>query len=138
MKKTILLANLITVVALASTTGSVEAYNENEATFVKGAKPTFVAKKLGVKTEVKVNETGFSFGGEFKAEELALGGVKKANYLDHSNVWVKYELPELKGVKSYVKATVSPKFAELEKLEKANNEEIKVKEDKGSAELEDK
>ncbi|WP_439932218.1 hypothetical protein [Sneathia vaginalis] len=137
MKKTLLITSLVaSMVVMAGTTGSVEGYNENEATFVKGAKPTFVAKKLGVKTEVKVNETGFSFGGEFKAEELALGGVKKANYLDHSNVWVKYELPELKGVKSYVKATVSPKFAELEKLEKANNEEIKVKEDKGSAELE--
>jgi len=137
MKKTLLITSLVaSMVVMAGTTGSVEGYNENEATFVKGAKPTFVAKKLGVKTEVKVNETGFNFGGEFKAEELALGGVKKANYLDHSNVWVKYELPELKGVKSYVKATVSPKFAELEKLEKANNEEIKVKEDKGSAELE--
>ena len=45
MKKTLLLANLITIVALAGTTGSVEAYNENEATFVKGAKPTFVAKR---------------------------------------------------------------------------------------------
>ena len=50
MKKTLLLANLITVVALASTTGSIEAYNENEATFVKDAKPTFLAKKTGVKT----------------------------------------------------------------------------------------
>ena len=137
MKKTLLITSLVaSMVAMAGTTGSVEGYNENEATFVKSAKPTFVAKKLGVKTEVKVNETGFSFGGDFKAEELALGGVKKANYLDHSSIWAKYELPELKGVKAYVKATVSPKFAELEKLEKANNEEIKVKEDKGSAELE--
>ena len=65
-----------------------------------------------------------------------LGGVKKANYLDHSSVWAKYELTELKGVKSYVKATVSPKFAELEKIEKDPNNVIKVKEDKGSAELE--
>ena len=137
MKKTLLITSLVaSMVVMAGTTGSVEGYNENEANFEKGKPATFVAKKLGVKTEVKVNETGFSFGGEFKAEELALGGVKKANYLDHSNVWVKYELPELKGVKTYVKATVSPKFTELEKLEKANNEEIKVKEDKGSAELE--
>ena len=137
MKKTLLLTSLVaSMVAMAGTTGSVEAYNENEATFVKGAKPTFVAKKTGVKTEVKVEGTGFSFGGEFKAEDLELGKVTRANYLNHSSVWAKYELPELKGVKSYVKATVSPKFAELEKLEKANNEEIKVKEDKGSAELE--
>ena len=137
MKKILLITSLVTsMVVMAGTTGSVEGYNENEANFEKGKPATFVAKKLGVKTEVKVNETGFSFGGEFKAEELALGGVKKANYLDHSNVWVKYELPELKGVKTYVKATVSPKFTELEKLEKEATDVIKVKEDKGSAELE--
>ncbi|WP_375168230.1 hypothetical protein ABZU05_06030 [Sneathia vaginalis] len=137
MKKTLLITSLVaSMVVMAGTTGSVEGYNENEANFEKGKPATFVAKKLGVKTEVKVNETGFSFGGEFKAEELALGGVKKANYLDHSNVWVKYELPELKGVKTYVKATVSPKFTELEKLEKEATDVIKVKEDKGSAELE--
>ena len=106
MKKTLLLTSLVaSMVAIAGTTGSVEAYNENEATFVKGAKPTFVAKKTGVKTEVKVNGTGFSFGGDFKAEDLELGKAKKANYLNHSSVWAKYELPELKGVKSYVKAT---------------------------------
>ncbi|WP_288862757.1 hypothetical protein [uncultured Sneathia sp.] len=111
MKKTILLANLITVVALASTTGTIEAYNENEATFVKDAKPTFIAKKTGIKTEVKVKETGFSFGGDFKVEDLKLGKVTKANFLNHSNVWAKYELPELtKGLNIYVKASVSPKF----------------------------
>ena len=111
MKKTLLLTSLVaSMVAMAGTTGSVEAYNENEATFVKGAKPTFVAKKTGVKTEVKVEGTGFSFGGEFKAEDLELGNVTKANYLNHSSVWAKYELPEIKGVKTYVKATVSPKF----------------------------
>ncbi|WP_308557772.1 hypothetical protein [uncultured Sneathia sp.] len=114
MKKTLLLTSLvISMVAIAGTTGSVEGYNENEATFVKNpASTTFVAKKIGVKTEVKVNETGFSFGGDFKAEDLELGKAKKANYLNHSSVWAKYELPELKGVKSYVKATVEPKFVD--------------------------
>ena len=138
MKKTLLLTSLVaSMVAIAGTTGSVEGYNENEANFEKNKAATFVAKKLGVKTEIKVNGTGFSFGGDFKAEDLELlSKVKKANYLDHSSVWAKYELPELKGVKSYVKATVSPKFAGLENLEQANNKEIKVKEDKGSAELE--
>ena len=115
MKKTLLLTSLVaSMVAMAGTTGSVEAYNENEATFVKGAKPTFVAKKTGVKTEVKVNGTGFSFGGDFKAEDLELGKVTRANYLNHSSVWAKYELPELtKGLNVYVKGTVSPKFAEV-------------------------
>ena len=113
MKKTLLLTSLVaSMVAIAGTTGSVEAYNENEATFVKNENPKFVAKKTGVKTEVKVEGTGFSFGGEFKAEDLELGKVKKANYLNHSNVWAKYELPELKGVKTYVKATLSPKFVD--------------------------
>ena len=115
MKKTLLLTSLvISMAAIAGTTGSVEGYNENEATFVKNpASITFVAKKIGVKTEVKVNGTGFSFGGDFKAEDLPLlSKVKKANYLDHSSVWAKYELPELKGVKSYVKATISPKFVD--------------------------
>ena len=114
MKKTLLLTSLvISMVAIAGTTGSVEGYNENEATFVKNpASITFVAKKIGVKTEVKVNGTGFSFGGDFKAEDLELGKAKKANYLNHSSVWAKYELPELKGVKSYVKATISPKFVD--------------------------
>ncbi|WP_375167987.1 hypothetical protein ABZU05_03485 [Sneathia vaginalis] len=122
MKKTLLLTSLVaSMVVMAGTTGSVEAYNENEATFVKGEKPTFVAKKTGVKTEVKVNETGFSFGGEFKAEDLKLGEVTNDKFLDHSKVWAKYELPELKGVKSYVKATAEPKF---------------IGADKGSAELE--
>ena len=111
MKKTLLLTSIVaSMVAIAGTTGSVEGYNKNEANFEKGKPATFVAKKLGVKTEVKVNGTGFSFGGDFKAEDLELGKVTKANYLNHSSVWAKYELPEIKGVKTYVKATVSPKF----------------------------
>ena len=112
MKKAVLLATLIATVAMAGTTGLVEAYNENEATFVKGANPTFVAKKTGVKTEVKVNGTGFSFGGDFVAKDLELGKVKKANFLNNSSVFAKYELPELSGVKTYVKATLSPKFVD--------------------------
>ena len=113
MKKTLLLTSLVaSMVAIAGTTGSVEAYNENEATFEKDQPAKFVAKKLGVKTEVKVNGTGFSFGGDFKAEDLELGAATtRDKLLNHSSVWAKYELPEIKGVKSYVKATVEPKFA---------------------------
>ena len=112
MKKTLLLASLIaSVTTFAATTGSVEAYNENEATFVKGEKPRFVAKKTGVKTEVKVNGTGFSFGGDFVAKDLELGKITKPNLLNHSSIWAKYELPELtEGLNMYVKASVSPKF----------------------------
>ena len=122
MKKTLLLTSLVaSMVAMAGTTGSVEGYNKNEATFENGKDATFVAKETGVKTEVKVEGTGFSFGGEFKAENLKLGEDNKENLLNHSNVWAKYELPELKGVKSYVQAKVEPKF---------------IGADKGSAELE--
>ena len=111
MKKTLFLTSLVaSMVAMAGITGSVEGYNENEATFSKYDGTSFVAKKLGVKTKVKVNGTGFSFGGDFKAKDLELGKVKKADYLNHSSVWAKYELPEIKGIKSYVKATVEPKF----------------------------
>ncbi|WP_392445440.1 hypothetical protein ACF3OF_06850 [Sneathia vaginalis] len=124
MKKTLLLTSLVaSMVAMAGTTGSVEGYNENEANFEKGKPATFVAKKTGVKTEVKVNGTGFSFGGDFKAEDLSLDHIETAKFLDHSKVWAKYELPELKGVKSYVQATAEPKF-------------IGTATDKGSAELE--
>ena len=124
MKKTLLLTSLVaSMVAMAGTTGSVEGYNKNEATFENGKDATFVAKETGVKTEVKVEGTGFSFGGEFKAENLKLGEDNKENLLNHSNVWAKYELPELKGVKSYVQAKVEPKF---------------IGADKGSAELEGK
>ena len=122
MKKTLLLTSLVaSMVAMAGTTGSVEGYNKNEATFENGKDATFVAKETGVKTEVKVEGTGFSFGGEFKAENLKLSEDNKENLLNHSNVWAKYELPELKGVKSYVQAKVEPKF---------------IGADKGSAELE--
>ena len=129
MKKTLLLTSLVaSMVAMAGTTGSVEAYNENEATFVNGEK-TFVAKNVGVKTEVKVNGTGFSFGGDLRAEDLKLSDAdKKVALLNHSSAWAKYELPELtKGLNMYVKGTVSPKFAD----EKTNEYKFD-----GSAELE--
>ena len=144
MKKTLLLTSLVaSMVAMAGTTGTVKSFAESEAKFetektVSADKTKVETKttksykvgKIGVETEVKVNGSGLSFGGTFQAKDLALGGVKKANYLNHSSVWAKYELPELKGVKSYVKATVSPKFAS----EKAG-EEDNYKFD-GSAELE--
>ena len=145
MKKTLLLTSLVaTMVAMAGTTGSVKSFAESEAEFktekyVPTADKTKVETKttksykvgkIGVETEVKVNGSGLSFGGTFQAKDLALSGVKKANYLNHSSVWAKYELPELKGVKTYVKATVSPKFAS-EKQGEEDNYKFN-----GSAELE--
>ena len=134
MKKTLLLTSLVaSMVAMAGTTGSVKSYAESEAKFETkksvskdqkkvetNTTKSYKVGKIGVETEVKVKGSGLSFGGTFEAKDLELGGVKKVNYLNHSSVWAKYELPELKGVNSYVKATVSPKFANEEKEKKMN------------------
>ena len=124
MKKTLLLTSLVaSMVAMAGTTGSVKSFAESEAKFetektvssdktkveTKTTK-SYKVEKIGVETEVKVKGSGLSFGGTFQAKDLQLGEVKKVNYLNHSSVWAKYELPELKGFKTYVKATVSPKL----------------------------
>ena len=117
MKKTLLLTSLVaSMVAIAGTTGSVEGYSENETTYEKGKTIVEGLKEktkstFGVKTEVKVKDSGFSFGADLKAKELALFNAATTvdtvlgNVKGNSNVWAKYELPELKGVKSYVKAT---------------------------------
>ncbi|WP_375168234.1 hypothetical protein ABZU05_06050 [Sneathia vaginalis] len=126
MKKTLLLTSLVaSMVAMAGTTGSVKSYAESEAKFeIKksvsedqkkvetNTTKSYKVGKIGVETEVKVKGSGLSFGGTFEAKDLELSKVTPANYLNHSSVWAKYELPELKGFKTYVKATVSPKFAE--------------------------
>lgn len=134
MKKTILLASLIAVASMAAgTTGNVEFFNENklETTPIK-----FTAEKLGVKTEVKVKDSGLSFGGEFKVKDLGvpLATAVHENLVNNSSIFVKYELPEIKTVNSYVKATVKPntdnkKFAlelEADANTKFNNLKIGV------------
>lgn len=115
MKKTILLSALVASVAsMAATTGSVEAYSKNETKyenaqdFLTGLKAT--KSTLGVKTEVKVKDSGFSFGAELKGKELEVFKPLTAqavleNVKNNSSVWAKYELPQLSGVMSYVKAT---------------------------------
>ncbi|AKC95054.1 hypothetical protein VC03_00395 [Sneathia vaginalis] len=138
MKKTLLLTSLVaSMVAMAGTTGSVKSFAESEAKFetkksvsndqkeveTKTTK-SYEVGKIGVETEVKVKGSGLSFGGTFQAEKLSLDPAPtKDKFLDHSKVWAKYELPEIKGVKSFVKATAEPKF-------------IGTATDKGSAELE--
>ncbi|MBE2989825.1 hypothetical protein IMK14_04140 [Sneathia sp. DSM 16630] len=119
MKKTLLLTSLVaSMVAMAGTTGSVEGYSENKTTYEKvsdfltGLKTT--ESTFGVKTEVKVKDSGFSFGADLKGKELKVfTGLEAKNVLtnvkDNSKVWAKYELPELKGVKSYVKAAYETK-----------------------------
>ena len=116
MKKTILLASLVaSMTALAATEGHVNYTFKGEINSEYANKQTtnkFKVPETFVETEVKIKGSGLSFGGEFKAKDIELGKdkIKKANFLNHSNVFAKYELPEIKGVKSYVKATVKPEF----------------------------
>ena len=129
MKKTILLATLAaSLVSVAKTTGSVEFFNENTGSFDKGKKGVYKVDNAGVKTEVKVDGTGLSFGGEFKVEDVKVPMEQDKpllnNFFNHSNLFVKYELPQIKGVNSYVKGTLNPKAGDGPTLafEKGNAE----------------
>lgn len=142
MKKTILLASLVAVASMANgTTGTVKGFFESEGKFETNkvvstdkkkienkTDKSYKVGKIGVETEVKVKNTGLSFGGTFQAKDLALGNVYRSNYLNNSSVFVKYELPEIKGINSYVKATINPKFIQ----EFEANKSV----DKGNAQLE--
>lgn len=128
MKKTLILLTIISSVATFSkTNGFVEAYNENEANFKKNTDATFTAKELGVKTQVNVERTNLSFGGDFKFKDLQLNNTTPKNFLNHSSVWIKYDLSKKEtGINSYVKATIKPKFhaeeAETKQLSELNKE----------------
>lgn len=128
MKKTLILLTMISSVATFSkTNGFVEAYNENEANFKKNTDATFTAKELGVKTQVNVERTNLSFGGDFKFKDLQLNNTTPKNFLNHSSVWIKYDLSKKEtGINSYVKATIKPKFhAEEAEKEMAQVRELK-------------
>lgn len=135
MKKTLILLTMISSVATFSkTNGFVEAYNENEANFKKNTDATFTAKELGVKTQVNVERTNLSFGGDFKFKDLQLNNTTPKNFLNHSSVWIKYDLSKKEtGINSYVKATIKPKFhaeeAETPQV-RALNKEIQQLENK--------
>lgn len=128
MKKTLILLTMISSVATFSkTNGFVEAYNENEANFKKNTDATFTAKELGVKTQVNVERSNLSFGGDFKFKDLQLNNTTPKNFLNHSSVWIKYDLSKKEtGINSYVKATIKPKFhaeeAETPQLSALNKE----------------
>lgn len=128
MKKTLILLTIISSVATFSkTNGFVEAYNENEANFKKNTDATFTAKELGVKTQINVERTNLSFGGDFKFKDLQLNNTTPKNFLNHSSVWIKYDLSKKEtGINSYVKATIKPKFhAEEAEKEMAQVRELK-------------
>lgn len=107
MKKTFMLASLIAMTAVASgTTGKVYLGTGTESKFEKTIQEHKISEsKIG--TEVKVKDTGFSFGGEFKLKDVK-GFIAAPSYAlatKDSNVWAKYELPEIKGINSSIKAT---------------------------------
>lgn len=130
MKKTLILLTIISSVATFSkTNGFVEAYNENEANFKENTDATFTAKELGIKTQVNVARTNLSFGGDFKFKDLQLNNTTPKNFLNHSSVWIKYDLSKKEtGINSYVKATIKPKFhaeesgKEMEQVSKLKEE----------------
>ncbi|WP_288862756.1 hypothetical protein [uncultured Sneathia sp.] len=140
MKKTILLASLVasmTTIA-AGTTGSVEFFNKNEHEIESTTDHQFKVKEIGVKTEVKVKDSGLSFGGTFQGKDIVLPLEKYVNdngetlhapdsFFNNSNIFIKYELPEMKKVNSYVKAKINPKVERNDKDElsfKAGNVEL--------------
>lgn len=127
MKKTLILLTMISSVATFSkTNGFVEAYNENEANFKENTDATFTAKELGVKTQVNIERSNLSFGGDFKFKDLQLNNTTPKNFLNHSSVWIKYDLSKKEtGINSYVKATIKPKFH----AEEAGKEMEQVKEE---------
>ena len=159
MKKTILLASLVASMATmaAGTTGSVEFFNKNEHEIKSTTDHKFTVKEIGVKTEVKVKDTGLSFGGTFQGKDIVLplskytsklNSVNEAGvnsevegekyvvdtFFNNSSVFVKYDLPEMHNVNSYVKTTLNPKVEDRNKAldEKARQLSFKA----GNVELE--
>lgn len=139
MKKSLLLTALIASVAsLAATTGTVELEVKNEMKAEK-VKEVLTENKTSakLKSEVKVANSGFSFGTELGLKELTLFKLGKKDSTpfngfatlkeknDGSKVWAKYELPEFKGFHSSVKAEYN--IPEKIKAELDANYEIKDK-----------
>lgn len=117
MKKTLLLASLITTVSMAST-GFVESNFKGDLNFTKADDMTVLTgnlDELSLKGEVKVNK--LTLGAVLKNKDIKeISKVKPLttemyteNLLDNSSVYAKYELPEFAGIKSYVKGTLNPK-----------------------------
>ena len=121
MKKTLLLTSLVaSMVAMAGTTGTLTVSSDlstpvttsDETTIFQiqpesaseVAKDTKLTLTPKVVLDMKVKDTGFGFGGEFLFKELKIFNSNPER-TPKGNVWAKYELPEIHGVKSYVKGT---------------------------------
>ena len=149
MKKTILLASLVaSMTTIAATSGSVEFFNKNEHEIKSTTDHKFTVKEIGVKTEVKVKDTGLSFGGTFQGKDIVLPLGKYTNtvnsvegeryvvdtFFNNSSVFVKYDLPEMHNVNSYVKATLNPKVEDRNKALSEKEKQLSFK--AGNVELE--
>lgn len=158
MKKTILLASLVaSMTTIAATSGSVEFFNKNEHEIKSTTDHKFTVKEIGVKTEVKVKDTGLSFGGTFQGKDIILPLSKYTNklnsvneagvnsevegeryvvdtFFNNSSVFVKYDLPEMHNVNSYVKATLNPKVEDRNKALSEKEKQLSFK--AGNVELE--
>lgn len=122
MKKALLLSALLaTVTSFASTKGYVEGYAENKAKLAKLAEGEKLNEKLkesayaseyklGVKTEVEVENSGLSFGGTLEnrgtTSDFGLSIEKRIIGKDYNKVWIKYAFPTIKDVDTYVKGTL--------------------------------
>lgn len=115
MKKTMLLTSLIAVAAMAvGTTGNVEYNFGGRTEFAKDTDKTVIKPELEemkVSTDIKIKEIGVSFGGTFKIKDVVKNIIenKPISIFEDTEIFGKYELPEIKGFNSYVKATISPK-----------------------------
>lgn len=125
MKKTVIFATLVTsILSVASTTGSVEFKLKNSNNYdiyqkdiKKFGKVENKISEASLKSEVKLKDTGLSFGTELKGKDikLPLNSDSKvgSNVLNNSSVFVKYELPEVNKVNSNVGLTVKKTNATL-------------------------
>lgn len=117
MKKVLLLSALVaSVSSFAGTTGSVEAYLKNSSEFVKkdtakeSAKEGFKGTtfEAGVKTEVKVTDSGLSFGADVISKDDSTYFPLTVDLdRDYTNAWVKYEFPTFHDVNTYAKAKLN-------------------------------
>lgn len=123
MKKTYILTSLIAIVAFATTTGTFEFFSQTS----KKIKKDFKVNEIGLKSEVKVKDTGLTVGSTFKGKNIVLplnmykGKVEQKNgekegekylsdtFFNNSNIFIKYDLPEMKNINSYLKASINPK-----------------------------
>lgn len=113
MKKTLLFTiALASIASISKTSGEVEFKNDNKYDVTE---KEFEVSKGSLNTKVKVEGTGLSFGGVLEASELKLPLQESPleNLLYNSSAYIKYELPEISKVNSYLKAETDSESIKL-------------------------